>query len=131
MCHIGSLPFTLKSILRQKKEELGKFKYFTMQKNLFFKKILWKKTKIFLTYIITDMCQNWLVQNDKVVFFLMPIQIGYFKLYWLIIIKPKNSIDVSIIFFHFVSFYFFLFFYFSFLFYSKVWTIWLVILIGK
>jgi hypothetical protein len=45
------LPFTLKSILRQK-EELWKLKYFTMQKyNL--QKILQKKTKIFQDIIIT------------------------------------------------------------------------------
>jgi hypothetical protein len=41
VCHIVALPFTLKSILRQK-EELRKLKYFTMQKyNL--QKILPKK----------------------------------------------------------------------------------------
>jgi hypothetical protein len=32
VCHIVALPFTLKSILRQK-EELRKLKYFTMQKH--------------------------------------------------------------------------------------------------
>jgi hypothetical protein len=31
VCHIAALPFTLKSILRQK-EELWKFKYFTNAK---------------------------------------------------------------------------------------------------
>jgi hypothetical protein len=31
VCHAMALPFTLQSILRQK-EELWKFKYFTMQK---------------------------------------------------------------------------------------------------
>jgi len=51
VCHIVALPFTLKSILRQK-EELWKLKYFTMQKyNL--QKILQKKTKIFQDIIIT------------------------------------------------------------------------------
>jgi hypothetical protein len=45
--HCVGLPFTIffKSILRQK-EELGKLKYFIMQKNLIFKKNPLKKTKI-------------------------------------------------------------------------------------
>jgi hypothetical protein len=32
VCHTMALPFTLKSILRQKEEELWKLKYFTMAK---------------------------------------------------------------------------------------------------
>jgi hypothetical protein len=43
-CHTMALPFTLKSILRQK-EELWKFKYFTMQKSNIQKNPL-KETKI-------------------------------------------------------------------------------------
>jgi hypothetical protein len=39
VCHTTALPFTLKSMLRQK-EELWKLKYFTVQKNIIFKKIL-------------------------------------------------------------------------------------------
>jgi hypothetical protein len=52
VCHNAALPFTLKSILRQKKElELWKLKYFTIQKyNL--QKMLQKQTKI-LQDIIT------------------------------------------------------------------------------
>jgi hypothetical protein len=44
VCHIVALPFTLKSILRQKKE-LWKLKYFTMQKYNLHKKNLLKETK--------------------------------------------------------------------------------------
>jgi hypothetical protein len=32
VCHTVALPCTLKSILRQKKKNYGKLKYFTMQK---------------------------------------------------------------------------------------------------
>jgi hypothetical protein len=39
VCQIVALPFTLKGILRQKKE-LQKLKYFTMQNYIIFKKIL-------------------------------------------------------------------------------------------
>jgi hypothetical protein len=49
VCHTVALPFTFKSILDylfifknllKEKEELSKFKYFTMQKNKYCKKIL-------------------------------------------------------------------------------------------
>jgi hypothetical protein len=51
VCHTMALPFTLKSILIRQKEDLWKFKYFTMQKyNL--QKNPFKETKI-LKNIIT------------------------------------------------------------------------------
>ncbi len=39
VCHIVALPFTLKGISRQKKN-YGNSKYFIMQKNIIFKKLL-------------------------------------------------------------------------------------------
>jgi hypothetical protein len=48
-----ALPFTLKSILRQKKKELWKLKYFTMQKIYNLQKILSKRPKILHDIIIT------------------------------------------------------------------------------
>jgi len=54
----------------------------------------------------------------------MRIQIGYFKLYLLKILKTKNSTNASIIFSHAYHLYLFSF---LFYFYSKVRTIWLVI----
>jgi len=51
VCHNVALPFTLKSIWRQKKE-LWKLKYFTMQKYNPQKNPL-KETKIFQDIIIT------------------------------------------------------------------------------
>jgi hypothetical protein len=40
VCHIVALPFTLRSIYLKAKEELGKFKYFNMQKYNLLKKPL-------------------------------------------------------------------------------------------
>jgi hypothetical protein len=51
VCHTVTLPFTFKSILMQKKN-YWKFKYFTMQKYIIFKKNPLKETKS-LQYIIT------------------------------------------------------------------------------
>jgi hypothetical protein len=46
--HFVALPFTLKSMYLKAKEELWKLNYFTMQKNIIFKKkILYKKPKSF------------------------------------------------------------------------------------
>jgi len=51
VCHSGALPFYIKTLYLKSKEELWKFKYFTMQKyNL--QKIPLKETKI-LQDIIT------------------------------------------------------------------------------
>jgi hypothetical protein len=53
VCHTMALPFTLKKkYLKAKEEELGKFKYFTIQKYIF-KKTLYKNQKILQDIIIT------------------------------------------------------------------------------
>jgi hypothetical protein len=40
VCHAVALPFTLKLSILKAKEELWKLKYFTIAKNIIFKKIL-------------------------------------------------------------------------------------------
>ncbi len=47
VCHIVALPFTLKSILRQKKKKFMEIQIFQHAKNIIFKKILQKKPKSF------------------------------------------------------------------------------------
>jgi hypothetical protein len=57
VCHTVALPFTLKSILRQK-NNYGKFKYFTMQKYNLQKKNPLKETKI-----LQDITTLWLISS--------------------------------------------------------------------
>jgi hypothetical protein len=54
VCHIGPLPFALKSIL-MKKKDLWKLKYFTMQKYNLQKKSSKRKPKILSRYILLQL----------------------------------------------------------------------------
>jgi hypothetical protein len=52
VCHTMALPFTLKKVSQGKRKELGKFKYFTLQKYNLQRNPL-KETKILQDIIIT------------------------------------------------------------------------------